>query len=90
MLHLSLSDADIHQVLKNNKVKIEVFIMNYSLIIDTSMIVMATPSNHHRKQPELVNDNCSSISDDVWTWDLNKTAKHLCYLKNNKVKIKEL
>ena len=54
MLHLSLSDADIHQVLKNNKVKIEVFIMNYSLIIDTSMIVLATPSNHHRKQIELV------------------------------------
>ena len=54
MLHLSLSDADLHQVLRNNKVKIEVFIMNYSLIIDTSMIVLATPSNHHRKQPELV------------------------------------
>ena len=48
MLHLSLSDADLHQVLKDNKVKIEVFIMNYSLIIDTSMIVLATPSNHHR------------------------------------------
>jgi hypothetical protein len=45
---LPLSDADIHQVINNNKVKIKVFIMNYSLIIDTSMIVLATPSNHHR------------------------------------------
>ena len=69
MLHLSLSDADLHQVLKENKVKNEVFIMNYALIIDTNMLVMVTPSNPHRKQPKLVNVNCSSISGDVWTWN---------------------
>ena len=46
MLHLSLSDADLHQVLKENKVKIEVFIMNYALIIDTKYV-----SNGHTQQP---------------------------------------
>ena len=31
-------------------------------------------------------NNCSSIGDDIWTWDLNKIAKHLYYLKDTKLR----
>ena len=67
---------------------LKLFIMHWLLIVCTSLIVAHLQLPSQKAAMVDYNNNHSSISEDAWTWDLNKIVKHLSYLKDTKIRVR--